>query len=221
MSVFKKKEDHELYTSFIQINSTNPRMNNLITIKDNVEVFPTEARVVSTFDVPIENVYDITLLSFYFSNQYFRITERNNKLKVTFFIPDDIGGTPSYGGAYNFTIVVDAGNYTAETLELELNSQYRELSPDVDYSVPLLASSGGGANDKPQYNLIMPTFSNPNFRPFQLVGHGEYKYIGHTVITLPIPENSQFFLHSNSIGDTHQEDSLDKVAKGLALVYGY
>jgi hypothetical protein len=214
MSIFKKKEDHELYTSFIQINATNPKMNNLITISNGVEIFPTEARVETTFDVPIENVYDITLLSFYFSNQYYRITDKNNKLKVTFYVGENPQGpgVPEHGGKYAFTLTVDPGNYTAETLELELNTQYKELGskfPDVDYEVPLIDSNVVPAVN-PQFKLTLPTFSNPDFKPFQLVGHGEYKYVGHTVMTFPIPASTIFFIHSNTT-DTYQSESLDRV----------
>lgn len=167
--------EHELVNSLIQIDGCNPQMNNMIV--DDVR--PAYVELNCKFQQPIRNIYDITLLSFIYSNTHYRITKDSNTVVIVIN-----KGTSSYALTYD----IPPGNYTPEHLELVLNEGFHaHHAPAGGLVIQRLTGQGGSATvvltDQHLYN------------PFNLTGGGGKATDGKTLIKMRLPNGCNFSMH--------------------------
>lgn len=199
--IFENKENHELYTQFIHLNNQDPKINRLVDDNNGNLIYPENVEIKSIISPPVDHIYDIGLLSFTFSNAFHRIREGVNDVLRLYFYSQTI---ENVGNAviYVLKIKVREGNYTDQTLELELNSQFHKLNT-VNAYVPDLVRNPEG-NPVP---FSVPT-NDPNFNPFKLSGHTDTKYSGHSSTSFVLPQFMSMFYFYDGIPLTNEGEPM-------------
>jgi hypothetical protein len=188
-TVYDKITDDDLYTTTLQVTSDDPRSNSLIqNVNGNISKFPSTMKCVVDLKQPIENIYDITMTKFFYTNGFHRITNDNNTFPlVVWYLPVD----PSKNAMYVVQLAIPPGNYNAETMQNALNKavQDKVVRGGDKYSLTFLKVKDLVKNDSTSPYFLDAEFETNdklNVTPFNL---NDAKHPTKTVITLKFLES--------------------------------
>jgi len=207
-----KTIDSDLYTQFINIDSSNPFSNNLL-IGGEIPEF-VESNTV--FDQPIHNIYDLTVLNVFFSNGFYRIQEGMNDELVMFI------HLPPANALFTLRLRVPPGNYSTEQMEQALNFAWENYGGDIT-AFPnarfLYFANGNGTTPA---HLDIPKANPTGALVFQLTSHALSEHTMHTVVRMTLPnQNSTLSIATPAPSITNVRLVVPNLNRSMAETLGF